>query len=366
MVPLDSLISDNLLSPFELKLPAATLPKIERAVKLCSDLRENPAYQKQLKTQLEEKGITAHNHRSIMMSYDFHADMEGNLKLIEVNTNASFLILGTHLYETENIKPVPLRNPLADLKSAIEQELNSMGINTTKPRIAIVDEKPEQQRLYIEFVVAKALFESWGWTAAIKDSSEVNPADYDFIYNRDTDFFLENTQLANLRSAAQNGKPVVSPHPAEYFYLAAKERLVEWSSPELRNLIPNFSWTELDQFLLKSEILNLENRERLWTERKKIFFKPVHAFGAKSSFRGATISRGTYEGMLNNETLAQEFFPAPEANFKHQETDIKMKFDLRCYAYRDRLQMVIARLYQGQVTNLRTTLGGFSCVNFTP
>jgi hypothetical protein len=41
-----------------------------------------------------------------------------------------------------------------------------------------------------------------------------------------------------------------------------------------------------------------------------------------------------------------------------------MKYDLRCYAYQGKLQIVIARLYQGQTTNLKTTGGGFTIVKF--
>ena len=38
------------------------------------------------------------------------------------------------------------------------------------------------------------------------------------------------------------------------------------------------------------------------------------------------------------------------------------KFDLRFYVYRDALQLMVARVYQGQVTNLRTPGGGFAAV----
>ena len=39
-----------------------------------------------------------------------------------------------------------------------------------------------------------------------------------------------------------------------------------------------------------------------------------------------------------------------------------MKTDLRLYAYRNRVLGVTARLYHGQVTNLRTPGGGFARV----
>jgi len=39
-----------------------------------------------------------------------------------------------------------------------------------------------------------------------------------------------------------------------------------------------------------------------------------------------------------------------------------MKFDVRAYAYRDDVLLLGARVYEGQVTNLRTPGGGFSAI----
>ena len=38
----------------------------------------------------------------------------------------------------------------------------------------------------------------------------------------------------------------------------------------------------------------------------------------------------------------------------------RMKADIRCYVYGGRIQLVAARLYQGQTTNFRTPGGGFA------
>ena len=40
----------------------------------------------------------------------------------------------------------------------------------------------------------------------------------------------------------------------------------------------------------------------------------------------------------------------------------EMKFDVRAYAYRDRVLLLGARVYEGQVTNLRSPGGGFSAI----
>ena len=46
----------------------------------------------------------------------------------------------------------------------------------------------------------------------------------------------------------------------------------------------------------------------------------------------------------------------------------KMKFGVRAYAYSDQVLLPGARVYQGQVTNLRSPGGGFSaiCVSRAP
>ncbi len=39
-----------------------------------------------------------------------------------------------------------------------------------------------------------------------------------------------------------------------------------------------------------------------------------------------------------------------------------LKSDVRCYVYDGKIQLVAARLYQGQTTNFRTAGGGFALV----
>ncbi len=43
-----------------------------------------------------------------------------------------------------------------------------------------------------------------------------------------------------------------------------------------------------------------------------------------------------------------------------------LKVDLRNYVYRGRVQLIAARLYQGQTTNFRTPGGGFAPVLTVP
>ena len=67
---------------------------------------------------------------------------------------------------------------------------------------------------------------------------------------------------------------------------------------------------------------------------------------------------------MNQDFIAQQFVPAPESMMKTPEGNQAFKYDLRFYAYQDTVQMAVARLYQGQVTNLRTPHGGFAPIVF--
>jgi hypothetical protein len=51
---------------------------------------------------------------------------------------------------------------------------------------------------------------------------------------------------------------------------------------------------------------------------------------------------------------------------RHGEAPVDLKLDLRNYTYRGRVQLVTARLYQGQTTNFRTPGGGFAPVLTVP
>ena len=72
-----------------------------------------------------------------------------------------------------------------------------------------------------------------------------------------------------------------------------------------------------------------------------------------------------FDSIFHDDFIAQQISVAPEIEVNYLGNNIKFKYDLRCYAYQDQLQLVIARLYQGQTTNLATPGGGFACVVFS-
>lgn len=362
---MEPLISDNLLSPFVIELPSSALTQAQNFVETCFAIRENKTYQTLLRPALSAAEIQDPGNKSILMSYDFHLTPSGELKLIEINTNASFLALGNWLYLAHQL-PQPIKSfSLNDIAANIKEELYLNGKTVTEPSFAIVDDTPKSQRLYAEFLLFDQLFKSWGWQGGIYDLSEI-PKNVDFIYNRSTDFLFTDKQSAQLKSYFLTKQSCVSPNPFEYILLADKQRMIDLSNPafvkQLSLEAPQINI--LKQSLGLSFELSSSTAERAWSERKKLFFKPMRSFGAKQSFKGASMSRKVFDDLCDGHTIAQEYHPAQERQFDTPEGKQNFKFDLRFYAYQNQIQSVVARLYQGQVTNLRTPMGGFSPVKF--
>lgn len=359
----ESLFADNLISPFNVQIQKNTINEIKNIISGFYELRENENYQKLFQSEINKNNIINPGNKSMMMSFDFHLDENSNPRLIEINTNAAFLGLGTLLYQQKNL-PAPVEN--FSVRSIKEMILNEMKLNqnTIPNQIAIIDESPSQQRLYIEFLLFKEMFESFGWKTEILDCYENLDRRFNFVYNRTTDFYLSDDRLLNLKQKFNSKQICLSPNPYEYLLLADKQRLIDWSSDAFFNNlhISEKATTSIKRSILKTYELNTTNQNEIWNGRKNLFFKPKNAFGSKQSYKGQSISRKTYEELVLQNCVAQEYVAAPEVLLKTENGEQKFKYDLRAYAYQDQLQLIIARIYQGQVTNLRTPNGGFACV----
>jgi hypothetical protein len=143
-----------------------------------------------------------------------------------------------------------------------------------------------------------------------------------------------------------------------YGLLADKRRMTFW-----RNLPQDLdTFTEIDRKLLKDVILSstlLEDLdpEEAWAIRKQRIFKPVDSFGSRGVLHGEKISRKRFNELPPQTTLVQELARPSMTDVEGAE---QMKTDLRVYAYRNRVLGMTARLYRGQVTNMRTPGGGFA------
>lgn len=344
----DGLVAEELISPFQVTLSSETLKSIQQQIQHYWSLRDWGSHN--LAEKYAALDLRKPNNYSACMSYDFHLNANKELELIEINTNAAFLALGLELYDFHKIKnAVPFGE-----KNLLEMFLNELQLcgYAANEDIGIVDLKPPEQRLYLEFLIYQQMFKKHGVAAKILDVQEVTGAPH-FLYNRYTDFYLQDEISKNLRSLFNSCQINLSPHPWDYFLLADKQRLIDW------NLQSNF---EKPSSLLPVYDLAHADKEEIWKNRKNLFFKPKNSFGSKQAYRGASISKATFETVFADNFIAQKMSNPAEIEETFIGNRIKYKFDLRCYAYQDKLQMIIARLYQGQTTNLRTAGGGFACV----
>jgi hypothetical protein len=320
--------------------------------------------------------------RGVFMGYDFHLGTSGP-KLIEVNTNAGGAFLNALLGkaqraccpEVTEAFSVPL---LADFDAALigmfKAEWARQRSETALQRVAIVDDDPEGQYLYPEFVLARETFRRHGIDAVIADASALRYDEgrlwlggdlIDLVYNRLVDFSLSRPEHAALRAAYQDAAVVVTPNPHNHALLADK-----------RNLALLSDGASLERFGLDARLAaqsshiprTIEvlpgNAAELWQARKGYFFKPATGHGAKAVYRGDKLTRNVWRQVVAGGYVAQEFAPPGERMVEIEAEREALKADVRLYTYDGSLLLAAARLYQGQTTNFRTAGGGFAPVFF--
>lgn len=314
--------------------------------------------------------------RGVFHGYDFHLTGQGT-HLIEINTNAGGAFLNALLVDSQresDLYGIPVAED--DLEETfIEMFRNEWRLECGDAQlktVAIVDEQPESQYLYPEFLLAKSMLEQAGFAVHVVDPAafEVredglycNGERIDLIYNRLTDFSLQ--QYPHLRSAWEKRQVTLTPNPAHYLRYADKRNLVLFSNTEdLRARgVSQASIEALRQCVPQTHMVRPEDSERWWTERKQWFFKPVSGYGGKGAYRGEKLTKRVFEEILQSEYVVQQFALPGERKVCVKDIPPQLlKYDVRCYVYDGHIQLVAARLYQGQTTNFRTPGGGFAQV----
>ena len=175
---------------------------------------------------------------------------------------------------------------------------------------------------------------------------------------------LEKPAHVALRDAYLKGAVVLSPHPQAYALYANKRNLAVLSDPE--QLASLGVAQDIAQTLLsgipRTKIVGASDAERLWSERRKLFFKPATGFGSRAAYRGDKLTKRVWEQILAGDYIAQALVPAGERLIGDRKAPQTLKFDIRNYVYDGVVQFITARLYQGQTTNFRTPGGGFAPV----
>jgi hypothetical protein len=319
----------------------------------------------------------------VFMGYDFHLGQDGP-KLIEINTNAGGALVNAVLAQAQRACCPPVFDAilgdtpaLGDVEggfvaSFLSEWRRERGASPLKT-IAIVDEDPEQQYLYPEFVLFQRLFQRHGLEAVIARPEELKHAGgrvwqgartIDLVYNRLTDFYLEKATSAALRTAYVAGDLVVTPNPWAHARFAHKRNLVRLSDPLLlqRWGVGDEAAALLAAGIPKTRAVTKERAEELWAERGRLFFKPASGYGSKAAYRGDKITRRVWESILAGGYVAQEIVAPSSRTVVVDGQRQALKVDIRNYTYDASVQLVAARLYQGQTTNMRTPGGGFAPV----
>jgi hypothetical protein len=317
-----------------------------------------------------------HDIPGVFHGYDFHINKQGAL-LIEFNTNAGGGFLNALLIDSQRNAGLPgkaaaVENPERAFLEMFRNEWRLASGDEPFNSIAIVDSQPEAQYLYPEFLLAKAMFERAGIAAHICDPSALLLREdglylegnrIDLVYNRLTDFSLQ--QHPELRQAYLDGRIVLTPNPAHHARYADKRNLARLGDADgLRTI----GATETDIGVLQSGVprtivVKPELEAGLWAKRKQMFFKPNSGFGSKGAYRGEKLTKRVFGEILQSEYVAQQFAPPGECSIHLDDGEVvPLKYDVRCYVYDGEIQLIAARLYQGQTTNFRTPGGGFALV----
>ncbi|MCL4802061.1 MAG: hypothetical protein KJ025_20890 [Burkholderiales bacterium] len=323
----------------------------------------------------------------VFLGYDFHLGAEGP-RLIEINTNAGGALLNAALGRAQRAccaqvaglltGPADVAGLEARLFDMFVEEWRRAGHEGMPARVAIVDDAPAEQYLYPEFLLFQRLFEAAGVRAVVADAADLAWRDgalwygggpVDLVYNRLTDFYLARPEHAALRAAYLAGAAVVTPHPRAHALYADKRnlalltdaaRLRDWglAEPVIAALLAGVP---------RTRPVAGQDPERLWAERKRLFFKPAAGFGSRGAYRGDKLTRRAFAGVLAGDYVAQELVPPSERAFRDESGSAgALRLDVRCYVYGGEVQLYAARLYQGQTTNFRTPGGGFAPVFYPP
>lgn len=370
----------HLFSNVPVFLPQALIAGMKAVVAAIETVKDLPAYRKRVLSWAPPIAQASHGPAGAFMGYDFHLD-EAGPRLIEINTNAGGAILNGLLAQaqyaccaemkagTSPARPQDLRHALLRM---FETEWRLQRGAAPLTRIAIVDEQPDSQYLYPEFLLAQRMFLDAGIDAVVADPKQAHCEDgkllvdgkvIDLVYNRLCDFAFERPVHAALKAAYESGAAVFTPNPHNHALLADKRNLTILSDAKL--LAEMGVAADMRQALAaipRTVVVTHDTANDLWQRRKHLFFKPFRGYGSKAVYRGDKLTRRVWDDIVAHGYVAQDLAPPSERSVRIDGMEEKRKMDVRLYTYGSETLLVAARLYQGQTTNFRTPGGGFAPV----
>ena len=377
----------HLFSDTAVFVDEAHLQRMADLVALVEQVIALPAYRERVFAHAPAIAQYPAKAAGVFLGYDFHLGVDGP-QLIEINTNAGGGLLNAKLLRAQRaccgqkvaLLPDQLTSEAAFVAMFREEWRLARGSgNLTPPltHIAIIDEAPGEQYLAPEFALFRHLFKSNGIGASIVYPQQLSFTDgrlycggqvIDLVYNRLTDFALAEPQHKALREAYLADAFVMTPHPQVHALYADKRNLVALTDAAW---LSGIGLGSAEQALLLGTIPRTlevlpDNAEAFWMGRKQWFFKPAAGYGSKATYRGDKLTKRVFEEISQGGYVAQALVPPSQRRVRVDGVEQNLKFDLRNYAYRGVVQLVSARLYQGQTTNFRTPGGGFAPVFSVP
>lgn len=312
---------------------------------------------------------------SLLMGFDFHVTSDGP-RLIEINTNAGAAFLTKQFADAGSSCLPAGSGPPAFDEARLDNLLVSMFLEewaAVRPgeklrTLAIVDDEPEEQYLYPDMLLAAELLRSHGIRTLITDPTALDYRDgvlwhgdeiIDMVYNRLTDFKLEAGPNRMLRQAYLDDAAVISPSPRHHALYADKRNLVLHGGDDGE---PGAVSADLRAMIPKTRTVGSIDPEDAWKARKTMFFKPSNGYGSRAAYRGDKLTTGVWKSILAGDYVAQKLVPPADRGLMVDGAPVRLKFDIRLYAYAGKPLFPVARLYSGQTTNFRTPGGGLAPV----
>lgn len=372
----------HLFAPTTVYTTAAQVARMRDIVQAVETVVANSAYREHVLARAPAVARHAPGAHGVFLGFDFHLDGEGP-QLIEINSNAGGAMLNVVLRAAQQaccgdaqrlaIDATPTDTIEQTFLDMFATEWRDSRGGTALNTVAIVDTHPREQYLHPEFLLFARLFERRGWKALIVDPAELTlragrlwhgDTAVDLIYNRLTDFYLESPAHAHLRQAYLADNVVLTPHPHQYALYADKRNLAALTdATQLRAWgIAEQVVTTLQAGIPPVRVVDPAQEHRLWEQRRRLFFKPAVGYGSRAAYRGDKLTRRVFAEILKGKYVAQEIAPPSERQVSVAGQPVALKLDIRCFVYRGGVQLISARLYQGQTTNFRTPGGGFAPV----
>ena len=347
-------VSDEVVADMKAQIAA-----IESAIK-------SPVFQSHIAERAGE--IKAVKTKGAFMGYDFHITEDGP-RLIEINSNAGGAFIVAAIRQTAGL---PSAQVEADIRAMFVREWQLSGQTGEPKHIAIIDDNPKAQFHYPDMCLAAAMFRRLGWQADILDPSELEYDNgqllargkiIDLVYNRLTDFDMSAPDHQALKQAWAEKAAVVTPEPQHHALHADKRNLITLTDPNFIAQINVSTQTKLQlEKIPKTMAVNSSNADQLWQDRRNYFFKPFAGFGSRAVYRGAKLTKSKWREISVGGYVAQALVAPPQRLVTHETISTPQKFDVRVYTYDGKPFLMAARIYQGQVTNLRTPGGGLAPV----